>query len=101
MTPTPLATRIGPGRKQRLACAIASLIVGAGLCSLVVGLFAHASSTPWLPDTPETVALASACQRLETRAARAACMQESVALWYAPERRQLRLASTPREHQKM
>lgn len=84
-----------PSGLPRIACASASLLTCAGLFAAVIGLFGQASSTPWLPDTPEATALASACQAQPSRSARAACMSQLVAQWQAPDRRAVRVAAAP------
>jgi hypothetical protein len=87
-TPAPHAHR------QRIVSACAAGGASAAVLGLLLALFAVASSSPWLPDTPEAIAQAVRCDQSASRAARDVCMQQAVAHWQAAEQRGIRLASS-------
>ena len=70
-------------RLQRAGIAGAGVLAGALVTTTVAALFGAASSTPWLPATPEAITHAAACNRQSSRAAREACMQEIRLAWAA------------------
>lgn len=87
------ATPLGLSKTKRLACLAASVVTGAAVGTFVIALFGQASSMPWLPESPEAIALAQVCQQSPERRARQACMQQIVAEWQAAASRPLRLSS--------
>lgn len=80
--------------RHRIVSACAAGAASATVMGLLLALFAAASSSPWLPDTPEAMAQAATCEQAGSRVARDACMQQAVARWQAAERRGIRLASS-------
>jgi hypothetical protein len=92
MTPLASARPHRPGLRVRVACSCCALAASATLLASLLGLFAGASSTPWLPESQEAIALARACDARPTRQARDQCMHEAVLAWQAPERQHLRVA---------
>ena len=88
------STPATPNRHHRIVSACAAGGASATVLGLLLALFAAASSSPWLPDTPEAAAQASACDQAATRAARDLCMQQTVARWQSADRRGIRLASS-------
>jgi hypothetical protein len=57
----------------------AGIAVGCVALAAVITLFADASSTPWLADTPENAALMERCGPVVGTAARRVCVQAVVA----------------------
>lgn len=58
---------------------VAGVAVALAVLASVTGLFAQASSMPWLADTPENVAAMQRCNKVLGTAARGACAEEVVA----------------------
>ena len=63
----------------RGVAAVAGVSVACALLASVTGLFAQASSMPWVPDTPANVAALQPCQQIQTVAARHACVESAIA----------------------
>ena len=80
MQPSPLRPQL------RLAGLLSSLAATAAAIGAVVLAFGHASSTPWLPDTPEAVEMATGCDHKASRRDRDACMKQVVARWQSHDR---------------
>ena len=58
---------------------VAGVSVACALLASVTGLFASASSMPWLPGTPANVAALQPCQQIQATAARHACVESAIA----------------------
>ena len=80
--------------RRRAAGACAAFAASASVLGLLMTLFAGASSNPWLPDTPEAVALAARCEQAASRMTRDACVLQAAARWQAAERQGIRVASS-------
>ena len=68
--------------RQHLArglAGVAGVAVALAVLASVTGLFAQASSMPWLPDTPANVAALEPCQQIHATAARHACVETAIA----------------------
>jgi hypothetical protein len=80
--------------RARLVSACAAFSASATVLGVIVGMFCAASSSPWLPDTPEAIAQSSSCDQSASRPARNHCMQEAALRWQSADRQGLRLASS-------
>ncbi|MGH7185886.1 MAG: hypothetical protein ACREIB_06380 [Pseudomonadota bacterium] len=78
---------------RRIGLGIAGAAAGLAVCSLVLAMFADASSSRWLPSSPEAIAQIENCRQRPQRPARDACVRQVVAQWQAAE--QTVLASRP------
>lgn len=58
---------------------VAGMAVAFAVLAAVTGLFAQASSMPWLADTPANVAAMQRCEQVQGTAARRACAETVVA----------------------
>lgn len=80
--------------RARLASACAAFGASATVLGLVVAMFGTASASPWLPDTPDAIALSSICEQAASRPVRDRCMQQAALRWQAADRQGLSLASS-------
>jgi hypothetical protein len=81
-----------PAKGRRLRAAALGVALAVALCGGVATLFAQASQAPWLPDTPQAVAVARGCAQQPTRDGRDVCMAQAARRWQAADRAGLRLA---------
>jgi len=81
-----------PSRARRAVCAGAGFLAGGLLTTAVAALFGAASSTPWLPATPEALARAAACDQQASRQARDRCMRDTQLAWAAHRQHDLHVA---------
>ena len=58
---------------------VAGVAVALAVLASVTGLFAQASSMPWLADTPANMAALEPCQQIQATAARHACAETAIA----------------------
>lgn len=58
---------------------VAGVTVAFAVLASVTGLFAQASSMPWLPDTPANLAALQPCQQIQATAARHVCVEATIA----------------------
>jgi hypothetical protein len=90
------ARPLPPGRRARIAGAVAALLASSGLISAVLGAFYLASAQPWLLPTPDVLEAAADCRTLRTRVEHEACLAQLVAArTQAPRDARLAAASTP------
>jgi hypothetical protein len=62
----------------RGAVGVAGVAVALTVLAAVMGLFGHASSMPWLADTPANMAALEPCQQIRATAARHACVETAI-----------------------
>ncbi len=64
---------------RRGVAGIAGVFIACAVLASVTGLFAGASSMPWLPETPDNVAAMQHCERAQGTAAKRVCAETVVA----------------------
>jgi hypothetical protein len=80
--------------RARLVSACAAFSASATVLGVLVAMFGAASSSRWLPDTPDAIALYASCDLAASRLERDRCMNQAALRWQAADRQGLRLAST-------
>jgi hypothetical protein len=80
--------------RARLVSACAAFSASATVLGVLVAMFGAASSSPWLPDTPDAIAQSATCDQAVSRLARDRCVHQAALRWQAADRQGLRLASS-------
>ena len=80
--------------RARLVSACTACIASATTLGVLVAMFGAASSSRWLPDTSDAIALSVTCDQATSRLARDHCMNQAALRWQAADRQGLRLASS-------
>jgi len=80
--------------RARLVGACAAFGASAAVLGVLVAMFGAASSSPWLPDTPDAIALSASCDQAASRSARDQCMNQAALRWQTADRQGLHLASS-------
>jgi hypothetical protein len=82
---------------QRLAAAIAAVIISASVLAALLLAFHGSSPQVWLAPTPEVMEMVANCDRLADRRTRERCVQQRVAARLAQEPGATRMARQGRD----